>query len=77
VNLYEAVDFYPQGYSLPLEVVINGINKDAVQGYVSEPKYRPTVQAATPAPPPNATSSSATVPVAPDAKLVHRDQPAQ
>ena len=54
VNLYESVTFYPEGYPLPLELVINRIDKDSVKGYVSEPKYRSTEQAATPATPPTA-----------------------
>jgi hypothetical protein len=42
VNLYEPVLFYPEGYSQPLQVVINNVGKDAARGYVSEPKYKPT-----------------------------------
>jgi hypothetical protein len=72
VNLFEAITFYPQGYPLPLEVVINRIGKDSVQGYVSEPKYRSTEQAATPAPPPTAASVNSLVPTASDATLQHR-----
>jgi uncharacterized coiled-coil protein SlyX len=40
VNLYEPVLFYPEGYSQPLQLVINGIGKNSARGYVSEPKYR-------------------------------------
>jgi len=40
VNLYEPVLFYPEGYSQPLQLVINSVGKDAVRGYVSEPKYK-------------------------------------
>ena len=42
VNLYEPVLFYPEGYSQPLQLVINSIGKDAARGYVSEPKYKPS-----------------------------------
>jgi hypothetical protein len=42
VNLYEPVLFYPEGFSQPLEVVINSIGKDAARGYISEPKYKPS-----------------------------------
>jgi uncharacterized FlaG/YvyC family protein len=42
VNLYEPVFFYPEGFSQPLEVVINNIGKDAARGYVSEPRYKPS-----------------------------------
>ena len=51
VNLYESITLYPEGYPLPLELVINRIDKDSVQGYVSEPKYRSTEKAAAPATP--------------------------
>jgi uncharacterized coiled-coil protein SlyX len=40
VNLYEPVLFYPEGYSQPLQLVINGIGKNTARGYVSEPKYK-------------------------------------
>jgi len=40
VNLYEPVLFYPEGYTQPLQLVINGIGKNTARGYVSEPKYR-------------------------------------
>jgi len=46
VNLYEPVLFYPESYSQPLQLVINNIGKDAVRGYVSEPKYRASEMAA-------------------------------
>jgi hypothetical protein len=42
VNLYEPVQFYPEGYSQPLQVVINSIGKDSARGYVSEPKEKPS-----------------------------------
>jgi len=45
VDLYEPILFYPEGYSQPLQVVINDIGKDDVRGYVSEPKYKPSEQA--------------------------------
>jgi len=74
VNLYESLTFYPEGYPQPLELVINRIDRDSVQGYVSEPKYRSTEQAAAPAP--SSTGASANLPTAaaPDVKLVHRDE---
>jgi hypothetical protein len=46
IDLYEPILFYPEGYSQPLQVVINNIGKDEVRGYVSEPKYKPSEQAA-------------------------------
>ena len=47
VNLYEPVLFYPEGYSQPLQLVINSIGKDDVRGYASEPKYKSSEMAAT------------------------------
>jgi len=47
VNLYEPVLFYPEGYSQPLQLVINSIGKDDIRGYVSEPKYKSSEMAAT------------------------------
>ena len=72
VNLYESVTFYPEGYPLPLELVINHIGKDSVQGYVSEPKYRSREQAAASAPPPTSALANPPGPAAPDNKLEHR-----
>jgi hypothetical protein len=51
VNLYEPVLFYPEGFSQPLQLVINSIGKDAVRGYVSEPKYKSPETAASAAAP--------------------------
>ena len=47
LNIYEPVVFYPEGYSAPLELVINRIGKDTVHGYVSAPKYMPQQPAST------------------------------
>jgi len=51
VNLYEPVLFYPEGFSQPLQLVINNIGKDEARGYVSEPKYKSSEMTATAAPP--------------------------
>jgi hypothetical protein len=40
VNLYEPVVFYSADSGVPVELVINGISKDHIRGYVSEPKYK-------------------------------------
>jgi hypothetical protein len=63
VNLYEPVFFFPQGSQQPVQLVVNRIDKNEVQGYVSEPKYRPTESAATKtaAPP---SQAAATAPAA-------------
>jgi hypothetical protein len=58
-NLYEPVLFYPEGFSQPVEVVINGIGKDGARGYVSEPKYKPSELAASAAASGGAGSRSA------------------
>jgi len=60
MNLYEPVLFYPEGYSQPLELVINNITKNSVHGYVSEPKYKPEV--ASNSAPANASNPSAAAP---------------
>jgi hypothetical protein len=73
INLYESVSFYPQGYPLPLELVINHIDKDSVHGYVSEPKYRTPEQTASAAPAPTSASVNPPGTATADAKLEHRD----
>jgi hypothetical protein len=40
VNVYEPVVFYSGDRGLPVELVINGISKDHIHGYISEPKYK-------------------------------------
>lgn len=49
INLYEPVLFYPTDYAQPLELVINRIEKGAIHGYLSEPRYRLSQLAAKPA----------------------------
>ncbi len=39
VNLFEPIFFSPGGYSQPIELVINRIDKNRIKGYVSRPKY--------------------------------------
>lgn len=77
VNLYESVTFYPEGYHLPLELVINRIDKNSVRGYLSEPKYRPTEKAATPATTSTAASVTSPAPATPQIPLEHREGTAQ
>jgi hypothetical protein len=74
VNLYESVTLYPEGYPLPLELVINRIDKDSVHGYVSEPKYRSTEQAAAPVPSTTSASVNPPAPAAPEIKLERREE---
>ena len=64
LNIYEPVLFYPEGYSAPLELVINRIEKDSVHGYVSEPKYKP--EAPTAAANSNAAPANGTAPASAD-----------
>jgi hypothetical protein len=40
VNIYQPVMYYQADSGQPVEVVINDITKDHIQGYVSSPKYR-------------------------------------
>ncbi|HUI85051.1 MAG TPA: hypothetical protein VL240_12550 [Candidatus Binatia bacterium] len=40
VNLYQPVMFYTPDSPQPVELVINGISRDHIHGYVSAPRYR-------------------------------------
>ena len=59
-----------------MEVVINGIEKDSIKGYVSEPKYKTTEHPAAAAAPAATTSDNSSAPnsSAPEAKLEQHDQ---
>lgn len=46
VNLYQAVMFYSEDNSQPVELVINRISKNHIHGYVSTAKYKPSELAA-------------------------------
>jgi hypothetical protein len=46
VNLLEPVIFYAAEGGRPVELVINGISKDHIHGYVSTPKYKESELAA-------------------------------
>ncbi len=46
VNLYQPVMFYEPNLGQPVEVVINGISKNHIHGYVSAPRYRQSELAA-------------------------------
>jgi prefoldin subunit 5 len=46
VNLYQPVLFYPAGSRRPVQLVINGIFKNEIHGYVSAPKYKASELAA-------------------------------
>ena len=39
-TVFEPVQFYQQGYSMPAEIVVNQIYKDRIVGYVSTPKKK-------------------------------------
>lgn len=90
VNLYEPIMFRPEGYSAPVEIVINNVQKNRVHGYVSEPKYKPSELSAgstQPATTPATTQPSAAAQPAPNsgssnvstaqATLQHREVPNQ
>jgi hypothetical protein len=74
VNLYDAIALIPGGYNQPLELVINRIDKNAVQGYLSEPKYHGKEQAAAPIPPPTTAVANLPAPAAPDSKLERHEE---
>jgi hypothetical protein len=57
VDLYEPIWIYPADSPQPIQLVVNHISKNAVHGYVSEPKYNGTgTQAA------NASSAASATP---------------
>jgi len=47
VNLYEPIWIHAESEGQPIQIVVNRIDKDAVHGYVSAPKYKPWELAAT------------------------------
>ena len=46
VNIYQPVMFYTPDTPQPIELVINGISKNHIHGYISSPKYRQSELAA-------------------------------
>jgi len=52
VNLYEPVWITLSDRPQPLELVVNSIHKDQIQGYISEPKYKKSELASNTANPP-------------------------
>lgn len=60
VNIYEPVVFYSADSKRPIELVINGITKNHIHGYVAEPKYKGADLEA------NANSAQASTPTAAD-----------
>jgi ABC-type transporter Mla subunit MlaD len=60
VNLYETVWINTGDRPQPMELVVNQITKDHIQGYLSEPKYKNSELTQSPAPtdPPNAADLS-------------------
>jgi phage shock protein A len=47
VNLYEPIWIHAESEGQPIQIVVNRIDKDAVHGYVSAPKYKASELAAT------------------------------
>ncbi len=78
VNLYQPVLFYPENSRRPVQLVINGIFKNEIRGYVSAPKYKRSELAAnaaatSPANENDNLASSSTSPVKPTpVALEHR-----
>jgi uncharacterized coiled-coil protein SlyX len=46
VNLYEPIWIHTETDSQPVQIVVNRIDKDAIHGYISAPKYKPSELAA-------------------------------
>jgi uncharacterized coiled-coil protein SlyX len=46
VNLYEPIWIHSETDSQPVQIVVNRIDKDAIHGYISAPKYKPSELAA-------------------------------
>jgi hypothetical protein len=46
VNLYEPIWIHTESDSQPVQIIVNRIDKDAVHGYISAPKYKPSELAA-------------------------------
>jgi len=46
VNLYEPIWIHTENDSQPVQIIVNRIDKDAVHGYISAPKYKPSELAA-------------------------------
>jgi hypothetical protein len=73
LNLFEPVYFSPEGYSQPLELVVNRIDKNHIKGYVSIPKYSQARVAATDSTQRGSVPSSETAPAGkPEPVLVTR-----
>ncbi len=83
VNLYEPIMFRPEGFTAPVEIVINNVQKNRIHGYVSEPKYKPSeLSAGATQPAAGQTSTTAqpagsSNPSTAQAALQHRDAPNQ
>ncbi len=58
VNLYQPVIFYAAEGQRPIELVINGVQKNRIHGYVSEPKYKQSELTAMSAPADQAQSTT-------------------
>ena len=61
INLYQPAMFYTPDSPQPVEIVINGISKDHIHGYVSAPKYGKTDLASM-----QAANDAASTPATPD-----------
>jgi hypothetical protein len=68
LNLYEPVIFYPSEERQPVELVINGITKNHIHGYISAAKYKASELALSSAPSP--ATNTAQEPAA--AKVRHK-----
>ena len=62
VNLYEPIWIHTESVGQPVQIVVNKIGKNSVQGYISAPKYKESELAAAGAGTPSLTPVSATTP---------------
>jgi hypothetical protein len=62
VNLYEPIWIHTESVGQPVQIVVNKISKNSVQGYISAPKYKESELAAASAGAPTLTPVSATTP---------------
>ena len=76
VNLYEPIWIHTESVGQPVQIVVNKIGKNSVQGYISAPKYKESELAAASAGAPTLTPVSATTPD-PNRPIPQPEQPQQ
>jgi len=76
VNIYQPVMFYTPDTPQPIELVINGISKNHIHGYISSPKYRQSELAAMQSANTTAATSASAAATAASAMPVRQKLPA-